>query len=569
MLCIQGEGEVLTNFDSHEQLNPAEFQKGLPTDTLILREGPQSDDTPLDVVFVGAGPAGLAGAIELARLIKQDNMEGGGIGQIEIGVLEKAGELGGHSLSGAVINPKCFFDLFPDLELGDMPFRAPVTGESFHFLTENRSVRIPLPPTMDNRGNYVASICEVVRWMGEKAEQLGISIFPGFPADGLLVQDQKVVGVRTTPSGLGSDGMPVEGSYVPPMDITAKVTVLAEGTRGPLTQAFLDWQNITSPNPQIYALGVKELWEVKTPIKRVVHTMGWPLPRDAFGGSFIYPMDDNIIALGLVVGLDYKSATFDVHEALQRMKMHPIIEPHLRKGELLEWGAKTIPEGGYYSIPDRLHGEGACLIGDAVGFVDVPSLKGIHYAMHSGILAARSIFQGLKAGDVSREGLASYTKAIQSSFIMKDLKETRNVRLAFKNGFWSGGLKAGLMSLTKGRLLGEKISVVEDAAEQKWLADDEGVEKDLSGPKVTKVDAVYRSGNQTRDDIPSHLLLGDDIDAGVSRFYEAMCPAGVYEWDGQGLRVNAPNCVDCKATDILGPRWQVREGGSGPSYRRM
>ena len=266
MLCIQGEGEVLTNFDSHEQLNPAEFQKGLPTDTLILREGPQSDDTPLDIVFVGAGPAGLAGAIELARLIKQDNMEGEGIGQIEIGVLEKAGELGGHSLSGAVINPKCFFDLFPDLELSDMPFRAPVTGESFHFLTENRSMRIPLPPTMDNRGNYVASICEVVRWMGEKAEQLGISIFPGFPADGLLIQDQKVVGVRTTPSGLGSDGMPVQGSHVPPMDITAKVTVLAEGTRGPLTQAFLDWQKITSPNPQIYALGVKELWEVKTPI---------------------------------------------------------------------------------------------------------------------------------------------------------------------------------------------------------------------------------------------------------------------------------------------------------------
>jgi len=189
--------------------------------------------------------------------------------------------------------------------------------------------------------------------------------------------------------------------------------------------------------------------------------------------------------------------------------------------------------------------------------------------MHSGILAARSIFQGLKAGDVSREGLASYTKAIQDSFIMKDLKETRNVRLAFKDGFWLGGLKAGVMSLTKGRLLGKKISVIEDAAEQKWLADDEAVEKDLSGPKVTKVDAVYRSGNQTRDDIPSHLLLGDGIDTGVSRFYEAMCPAGVYEWDGQGLRVNAPNCVDCKATDILGPRWQVREGGSGPSYRRM
>ena len=552
-----------------KKLNPIELQEGLPVDKLILRGNSESEDAPMDVVFVGGGPAGLAGAIELARLVREDNAAGGSLGEVEIGVLEKADELGGHSLSGAVVNPKCFFELFPDLGLSDMPFRCPVTSESLHFLTQKHSLRVPLPPTMSNHGNYIASICEIVRWLGEKAAELGVNLFPGFPADGLLVEDGRVVGVRTTPSGLNPDRVPQEGIHSPAMDITARVTVLAEGTRGPLTQAFLDWQEIASSNPQIYALGVKELWEVKVPLQKVMHTMGWPLSGDTFGGSFIYPMDENIVALGLVVGLDYKNANFDVHKALQRMKLHPLIEPYLRDGELLEWGAKTIPEGGYYSIPSRLHGEGVCLVGDAVGFVDVPSLKGIHYAMHSGILAAKSIFRALKAGDFSSDELSSYTKAINQSFIMKDLKSTRNVRLAFKDGFWSGGVKAAVMSLTGGRAFGKRISILEDAAEEKYFGEEEDVASERSGPVVTKVDAVYKSGNQTRDNIPKHLIVGDVVGADASRFYEAMCPASVYEWDGQRLRVNAPNCVDCKATDILGPRWQVREGGSGPSYRRM
>jgi electron-transferring-flavoprotein dehydrogenase len=290
---------------------------------------------------------------------------------------------------------------------------------------------------------------------------------------------------------------------MPPMDLTAQVTVLSEGTRGPLSQAWLDWQGVTSQNPQIYALGVKEIWEVKKPLDRIIHTMGWPLPGSMFGGSFVYPMADDLIAIGLVVGLDYEDARFDVHEALQRMKLHPLFRPYLEGGEMVEWGAKTIPEGGYYSVPERRHGDGLCIVGDAAGYVEVSSLKGIHYAMHSGIMAARQIFEALKAGDTSAAGLAGYTAAVDDSVIMKDLKERRNMRLAFKGGFVAGGAKAGLMTLTKGAFPGGKITVEEDAAETKSLTAQ--AEKFVPDGKLTfsKVDAVYKAGNQTRDDIPS------------------------------------------------------------------
>jgi electron-transferring-flavoprotein dehydrogenase len=549
------------------QILPSRHHPDLPLDRLILQQPPGPEAIEMDVLFVGAGPAGLAGAIELARLVKRDQEAGGGLGDVQIGVLEKAGRLGEHNLSGAVVNPRALRELFPGLKDAEFPFRQPVTGESVYLLTASKAIAIPVPPTMKNHGNYVASICEVVRWMGEQAEALGVNIFPGFPADALLAQGNRVIGVRTTPSGLERDGSPGSG-YADPTDLSAKVTVLSEGTRGALGQAWRKWQGVESPNPQMFALGVKEVWQSPKPLDRIIHTLGWPLPRDAFGGSFAYPCGPSQIALGIVVGTDYREANLDIHVLLQRMKTHPLFRPLLEGGEMLEWGAKTIPEGGYYAIPDRNTGDGIVMVGDTVGLVDVPSLKGIHYAMQSGMFAARAIFDALKAGDTGAARLAAYDRALAGSYVMADLKKTRNMRLAFKSGFYAGGMKAGLMTVTGGRLFGGRIAAEEDAAQPR---DVEPAEPFVPDNTLTfsKVDAVFKSGNATRDSIPVHLLVGKDITGDVAEFYSHVCPAGVYERVGDELRVNAPNCVDCKATDVLGPRWTPREGGSGPKYRSM
>ena len=453
------------------------------------------------------------------------------------------------------------------MEVSEFPFRRPVGREAVYLLTGRSALRIPAPPTMRNHGNHIASICEIVRWLGERAEEAGVMILPGFPADALLVDGDDVIGVRTTPRGLNRDGEPGGPNYMPPVDVTARVTVLSEGTRGTLTQAYLDWQRIGSANPQIHSLGVKELWEVKRPLDRIIHTMGWPLMKDGFGGTFAYPLADDLVALGIVVSLDYRDARLDVHGLLQRVKHHPLFRGMLAGGEMLEWGAKTIPEGGYHSLPARRHGGGICIVGDAAGYVDVASLKGIHYAMHSGILAARTIYRALRADDISEAALASYTEAVDRSYVASDLKRNRNMRLAFKSGFFRGGVKASLATVTGGRVPGGRIATETDAAEPKWLAEE--VEPAGAPLAVSKVDAVFKSGNQTRDDIPSHLAVGEDVSEEVAEMYVHLCPAGVYERDGDRLRVNAPNCVDCKATDVLGPRWSPREGGSGPRYRRM
>lgn len=553
---------------SHGQpIIPARFQPPLPRDRFILNEKPDAESVDMDVVFVGGGPAGLAGAIHLARLVQKDNDAGGGLGEINIAVLEKAESLGEHCLSGAVVNPRSLRTLFPELKDADFPFRTPVEQERVYMLTKSRSLRIPTPPTMKNHGNYIASICEIVRWLGDKAEALGVNIFTGFPAASLLVEEQKVIGVRTAPTGLDRNGNPGSG-YNPPTDIVAKVTALSEGTRGGLSQAYLDWQNVTAPNPQIYALGVKEIWETKQPLDAIIHTMGWPLPGDAFGGSFMYPLEPNVVALGLVVGLDYENAHLDVHTLLQQMKLHPLFRPYLEGGELIEWGAKTIPEGGYYSLPARRHGDGIVILGDSAGFVEVASLKGIHYAIHSGIEAANAIFAALKAADTTASALKQYDDAMNASYVVGDLRKRRNMRLAFKSGFYMGGFKAALMTATNGAIPGGMIGTEEDAAEPRESAGELALTADN---KLTfrKLDAVFKSGNATRDDIPSHLIVGEDIPADVAHFYTHVCPAGVYEMEGEKLVVNAPNCVDCKATDILGPRWTPREGGSGPKYRRM
>ena len=546
---------------------PVRHQRGLPLDQLILRDPPGPEAIEMDVVIIGAGPAGLSCAIELARLGKQAQERGGDMPELNIAVLEKAGSLGEHSLSGAVVNPRAFRELFPDLKDEELPFRQPVGAEAVYLLTERRAQRLPTPPTMHNKGYYTASLCEIVRWLGEQAEGLGVNLFPGFPVDGLLVEGNGVRGVRTTPSGLDRERRPT-GDHTAPTDLTARVTVVAEGTRGMLSQAYREWQKIGSTNPQLYALGVKEVWQGSRSLDRVVHTLGWPLPADAFGGSFMYPLGQNQIAVGLVVGLDYHASSLDVHELLQRMKLHPLFRQYLEGGQLLEWGAKTIPEGGYFSLPERSHGDGILLVGDAAGFVDVPSLKGIHYATQSGIYAARAAFAALKEGHTTAANLASYDRMVGESYIASDLYRTRNMRLAFKNGFYVGGIKAGLMTLTGGRFPGGTIEMAPDAAAPREVTPGQPFTPD-NVLTFGKLDAVFKSGNATRDTIPSHLLIGPDIRPEVADFYSHLCPAGVYERVGDELRVNAPNCVDCKATDVLGPRWTPREGGSGPKYRLM
>src|SRR6266550_3837200 len=434
---------------SGEPFLPARYQPPLPLDRLILKEGAEGagDRMELDVLIVGAGPAGLACAIELAHLAQREGTE------LNIGVLEKAEALGEHSLSGAVVNPRAFRELFPDLKDADFPFRALVRKERVALLSSHHAFTLPTPPTMHNAGNYVASLCEMVRWLGERAAGLGV----------------------------------------------------------------------------------------------------------------------NVLALGLVVGLDYRDAALDVHELLQRMKLHPLFRQYLEGGEMVEWGAKTIPEGGYYAVPARRSGDGVVVLGDSAGFVDVPSLKGIHYAMQSGMLAARAILAGLKAGNASAARLAEYDRLVKASFIMRDLYRTRNMRLAFKDGFYAGGVKAALMTVTGGRFPGGKIAMESDAETPRRLTP--GLRPGSVTPdgKLTfsKVDGVFKSGNATRDTIPIHLVVGQDVPAAVAEFYARMCPAGVYEVAQGALRVNAPNCVDCKATDVLGPRWTPREGGSGPKYKRM
>ena len=545
---------------------PASYQPPLPLDRLVLPVGAPGagDRMELDVVIVGAGPAGLACAIALAQLARRGGTE------LNVGVLEKAEALGEHSLSGAVVNPRAFRELFPDLKDADFPFRAPVTREAVHLLTARRAPRIPTPPTMHNGGNYIASLCEIVRWLGEQAEALGVNLFTGFPAASLLTEGARVAGVRTAEAGLDREGRPL-AIHQPANDLVARVTVLAEGTRGMLAQAYLEWQQVAGENPQIFALGVKEMWETKRPLDTIVHTLGWPLPHDAFGGSFMYPLEPRLVALGLVVGLDYHDATLDVHALLQQMKLHPLFRQRLEGGEMVEWGAKTIPEGGYYSIPARRSGDGVAILGDSAGLVDVPSLKGIHYAIQSGIFAARAIFAALTAGDTSAPRLAEYDRLVNESFIMKDLYRTRNMRLAFKDGFFAGGAKAALMSLTGGRVPGRKITVERDADVERRLtpASRPGLPTPDGRLTFSKVDAVFKSGNATRDTIPTHLVVGPDVPAAVAEFYTHLCPAGVYEVAHGTLRVNPPNCVDCKATDVLGPRWTPREGGSGPKYKRM
>ena len=546
---------------------------GPPTD-------PPDERIDVGVLVVGAGPAGLACAIRLGQLLEEEPEVRERLGEVPVAVLEKGKQPGSHLLSGAVVNPRGLRRLFRARpELDSLPLLNHVDGEAVYFLTGGGSLRIPTPPTMKNEGNYVASLSQLGRWLAERAEEAGAMILPETAATKLLVQDGRVVGARTGDKGRGREGEEL-ANFEPGSDLVSRVTVLAEGTQGHLTGAALDRFGLHGESPQVWALGVKEVWRVARPLDRVIHTMGWPLRGGAryreFGGSFIYPMGEDLVTLGLVVGLDYRDAELSVHDLLQELKTHPLVRDILQGGERLEWGAKTIPEGGFLALPQRLHAPGLLLCGDGVGMVNVPALKGIHYAIESGRLAAEAAFDALRPGrtPATPGALAGYDDAVRSSFIWRDLEQVRNMRPAFGRGFWVGGALAGMMTATRGKLPPLTFRTERDS-EHELFATGRAERYPAPDGKLTfdKLSSVFLSGNKTRDDQPNHIRIQRDVPRELAQMWVRMCPAQVYEVGvGSGERVhvevNASNCVQCGAITAKGGRLTPPEGGSGPEYTR-
>src|SRR5581483_10471715 len=456
-------------------------------------------------VIVGAGPAGLVAAIRLGQLMEEHPETAERLGDVPVAVLERGKAAGSHLLSGAVVNPRGLQRLFRGRKrLDEMPFYGPVEAESVLFLTRRHALRIPTPPTMVNHRNLIASVSRLGRFLAEEAEELGVTLLPETTAETLLVDGGRVVGVRTGDRGRGRAGEEL-GNFEPGSDIAARVTILAEGTQGHLTGAALERFGLRGENPQVWALGVKEVWKVARPLDRVVHTMGWPLRPGRryreFGGSFIYPMGDDMVTVGLVVGLDYRDAELSVHDLLQELKTHPRVRRILDGGERVQWGAKTIPEGGFVALPKRFHAPGLLLCGDGVGLVNVPALKGIHYAIESGRLAAEAAWRTLERGVSARTALATYDDALRSSFIWRDLREVRNMRQAFGRGFYVGGALAGAMTASKGRFP-PGDSATELDADQSLLRTSRASSYPAPDGKLTfdKLSSVFASGNRTRDD---------------------------------------------------------------------
>jgi electron-transferring-flavoprotein dehydrogenase len=556
-------------------MNPAEFPPPFDSrDYVAGPTDPSEERIDVGVVIVGAGPAGLACAIRLGQLLEDSPETAERLGEVPVAVLEKGKGVGAHVVSGAVVNPRALRRLFRDrVRVEDMPFYGPVEHEGVYFLTRDSALRIPAPPTMRNDGNYVASLSELTRWLGEQAEAGGAYILPETSAEKLLVEGARVVGIRTGDKGRGRNGEQL-ANFEPGSDVTAKVTVLSEGTQGHLTGIAIDRFGLAGENPQVWALGVKEVWRVQKPLNRVIHTMGWPLRGGRryreFGGSFIYPMGDDMVTIGMVVGLDYRDAELSAHDLLQELKTHRFVRRILRGGERIGWGAKTIPEGGFVAVPRRMHAPGLLITGDGAGFVNVPALKGIHYAIESGRLAAEAAFSALQRGRTpwTPGALAGYDESIRDTFIWDDLKRVRNMRQAFGKGFWIGGAMAGAMTMSFGKFPPGNAKTERDA-EQELFHTNRAARYPKPDGQLTfdKLSSVYLSGNKTRDDAPNHLKVRTDVPEGVAKVWENMCPAQVYEVTEDGVEVTPSNCIQCGAITAKGGRLTPPEGGSGPEYR--
>jgi electron-transferring-flavoprotein dehydrogenase len=548
-----------------------------PRDAIRPPTDPPEERIEVGVLIVGAGPAGLACAIRLGQLLDESPETAERLGEVPVAVLEKGKQPGSHLLSGAVVNPRALRRLFRGRKrLEELPLYGRVELESVYLLRRRTAVRIPTPPTMRNHGNYVASLSQLGRWLAEEAEEAGATILPETAAVRLLVADGRVRGVRTGDKGRGRGGEPLP-NFEPGSDLVARVTVLAEGTQGHLTGAAIQHFGLEGENPQVWALGVKEVWKVARPLRRVIHTMGWPLRAGAkyreFGGSFIYPMGDDMVTLGMVVGLDYRDVELSVHDLLQELKTHPKIRRILEGGERVAWGAKTIPEGGFLSLPDPLHAPGLLLCGDGAGMVNVPALKGIHYAVESGRLAAEAAFAALQPGQTpwTPGGLAAYDEAVRQSFIWRDLEAVRNMRQAFGRGFWLGGALAGAMTASRGKFPPGNARTEQDI-EQELVRTDRARSYPAPDGTLTfdKLSSVYLSGNRTRDDQPNHIRIQRHVPRELGELWARMCPAQVYEvgrGDGEvDVEVTPSNCVQCGAISAKGGRLTPPEGGAGPEY---
>jgi electron-transferring-flavoprotein dehydrogenase len=556
----------------------------------------ERDTLEMDVLLVGAGPANLSCAIRLTQLINAHNAQAKATGakpldEINIAIIEKAAEIGAHQLSGAVLDPSSLRELIPDFEKhGQAPLEAPVGEEHVYFLTERGKLPMPIiPPPLRNHGNYVISLNKLVRWLGEKAEEAGVNIFPEFPGAEMLLDGNKVIGVRTGDKGIDKNGNP-KPNFEPGVDIVAKVTVLGEGVRGSLAKQLVNRLKLDAgSDPQVYSVGIKELWEMpdrRFPAGSVIHTLGWPLDSHTFGGSWVYGMRDRILNIGLAVGLDYRDPRIDPHHEFQRFKTHPLIADLLKGGKLVRYGAKAMPVGGWYTIP-QLAADGVMLVGDTGGLLNGERLKGIHTAIRSGMLAAETIFDALLADDYSRERLGAYEKKVKESAIGHELYKARNFHQAFDHGRLMGLMIAGLSTLTGGRLP-RRLAIKPGHAHMQKLhgktADRYGDLKYDDTLIVSKLTDVYYSGTHHNEDQPAHLKVAD-FNVCVSQCTvefgnpcQNFCPANVYEMvdDKEGkrrLQINFSNCVHCKTCDIMDPyqiiNWVTPEGGGGPNYRNM
>jgi len=543
-------------------MRPADFPPPW-SDTEALAEPSDAEPIEVGILVVGAGPAGLAAAIRVAQLVAESPEVAERLGEVPVAVVEKGKAPGSHLLSGAVVDPKPLEAL-----LGEpVPSFGEVPGESVLFLTGSRALPLPIPPTMRNHGNVVLSLSQLGRWLAEKAEELGVAVLPETAADKLLVEADSVVGVRTGDKGRGRAGEEL-GRFEPGSDIRAQVTILAEGTQGHLTLAALDRFDLGGASPQTWALGVKEVWRVARPLGEVIHTLGWPLRSGGkfreFGGSFIYPMGEEMVTIGMVVGLDYRDAELSVHDLLQELKTHPRIRSIVEGGERLAWGAKTIPEGGFVALPKRFWAPGLLIAGDGAGLVNVPALKGIHYAVESGRLAAEAAVES---------ALPSYDESLRSSFVFGDLRRVRNMRQAFGAGFWRGSALAGLATVTAGKFPPGDRPTESDAEHEIFSTDRASAYPAPDGVLTfDKLSSVFLSGNRTRDDQPNHVRVAPRVAPELAELWARMCPAQVYEAGAVGddglveLVLSPSNCVQCGAITAKGGRLTPPEGGSGPEY---